>query len=160
MPSTFLQIGDLPSAGAEDKGWIPVKNVSLGVTTEVGKFERGKARQVATSEHNDVEIKKPLDRSSLFLNLACSDGRLLKNVGLAFSREGEKEIYLKVELKNVYVSETGLDVADGEEPEETIKLNYEAIVWKFRPKLKSGQMGNWVQAGWDRGELKEIASGG
>ncbi|HEV2971895.1 MAG TPA: type VI secretion system tube protein Hcp [Pirellulales bacterium] len=156
MPSTFLQIADLPAAGAEDKGWIPVKNVSLGITTEVGKFERGKARQVNTSEHNDIEIKKPLDRASLFLDVACSDGRVLKSVGLAFSREGEKEIYLKVELKNVFVSEIGLDIADGEEPEETVKLNYESIVWKFRPKLKSGQMGNWVAAGWDRSELREI----
>ena len=159
MPSSFLQIADLPSAGAEDKGWIPVKNVTLGMTTEIGKFERGKLRQVNTSEHNDIEVKKPLDRSSLFLNVACSDGRLLKSVGLAFSREGEKEIYLKVELKNVYVSEIGLDIADGEDPEETVKFNYESIVWKFRPKLKSGQMGNWLQSGWDRGELKEIGGG-
>lgn len=157
MPSTYLQIPDLPSAGAEDKGWIPVKNVSLGMTTEISKMERGKIRQVNTSEHNDVEVKKPLDRSSLFTNIACADGRLLKNVALAFTREGEKEIYFKIEMKNVYVSEVGVDIADGEEPEETIKFNYESVVWKFRPKLKSGQMGAWLQAGWDRAELKEIA---
>ncbi len=159
MPSTYLQIADLPSAGAEDKGWIPVKNVSLGITAEVSKMERGKMRQVATSEHNDVEVKKPLDRSSLFTNLACADGRLLKTVSLAFTREGEKDIYFKVEMKNVYVSEVGLDIADGEEPEETVKFNYETIVWKFRPKLKSGQMGNWLANGWDRSELKEVSSG-
>ena len=157
MPNTFLQIADLPSAGAEDKGWIPVKNVSSGVTSEIGKFERGKARVVNLSEHNDMEVKKPMDRASPFLSVCCSDGRLLKAVTLAFTRDGEKEIYLKLEMKNVYVSEVSCDIADGEEPDETVKFNYESIVWKFRPKLKSGQLGAWVQGGWDRSEGKEIA---
>ncbi len=157
MPNTFLQLADLPSAGAEDKGWFPVKNVSGGVTAEIGKFERGKARTINMSEHNDLEVKKGLDRASPFLNVSCSDGRVLKSVSLAFSRDGEKDIYLKLEMKNVYVSEISLDIADGEEPEETVKFNYESIVWKLRPKLKSGQLANWMQAGWDRAEGKEIA---
>jgi len=158
MPNSFLQLPDLPSAGAEDKGWFPVKNVSLSVANEVGKFQSGKPRSIGYSEHEAVEVKKALDRASVFLSLAASDGRVLKTVNLAFNKEEEKEFFLKLELKNVYVAEIGLDVADGDDPEETVKFNYEQIVWKVRPKLKSGKFGDWVQGGWNRMEQKEVTS--
>lgn len=158
MPNSFLQLPDLPSAGAEDKGWFQVKNVSLSTATEIGKFESGKLRSVAYSLHEAVEVKKGLDRASVFLNLAASDGRVLKAVNLAFNKEEEKEFFLKIELKNAYVAEISWDVADGDDPEETVKFNYEQIVWKVRPKLKSGKFGDWVQGGWNRMEQREVTA--
>jgi type VI secretion system Hcp family effector len=157
MP-TFLQIVDLPAGTFEDKGWLPVKSISQSVTTEIGKFESGKARQVAYSEAADLEVKRTFDRASLFLQSTCSSGEVLKAVNLVFSRSDEKEFYLKIEMKNVYISEFGVDISDGEDPEETVKFNYESVVWKFRPKFKSGKLGEWMQAGWDRFERK--ATGG
>ncbi len=157
MPNTYLQIADLASAGAEDKGWLPCKNVSAEVSVEIGKFERGKLRTVARSEHGDIEVKRLMDRASPFLHVCCSDGRVLKNVNLAFSKDGDKEIYLKLELKNVYVSNISLDISDGEEAEETVKFNYEQIAWKIRPRLKSGQLAPWVSSGWDRAEGVETS---
>ncbi len=159
MPNTYLQLADLPSAGAEDKGWLPCKNVSTGVSIEIGKFERGKLRTLARSEHADIEVKRLMDRASPFLHVCGSDGRMLKTVSLAFSKDGDKEIYLKLEMKNVYVSDISLDISDGEEAEETVKFNYEQIVWKIRPRLKSGQLAPWVSAGWDRAEGVEVQVG-
>ncbi|HEX3998599.1 MAG TPA: type VI secretion system tube protein Hcp [Pirellulales bacterium] len=156
MP-TFLQILDLPAGTFEDKGWLPVKSISQSVTTEVGKFEAsGKARHVPYSEAGDVEVKRTFDRGSLFLQSTCSSGELLKGVNLVFSRADEKEFYLKIEMKNVYISEFGVDISDGEDPEETVKFNYESVVWKFRPKNKAGKLLDWMQAGWDRFERKPV----
>jgi type VI secretion system Hcp family effector len=156
MPSSFLQIVDLPSAGAEDKGWFPIKNVTQSSASEVGKFASGRGREVGYSEHEPLEVKKGLDRSSVFLHMACSSGRLLKAVNLAFNKEDDKEFFLKLELKNVYVSEIALDVSDGDDPEETVKFDFETIVWKVRPKLKSGKFAEWMQGGWNRSDHTEI----
>jgi type VI protein secretion system component Hcp len=81
---------------------------------------------------------------------------LLKAVNLAFNKEDDKEFFLKLELKNVYVSEMALDVSDGDDPEETVKFNFELIVWKIRPKLKSGKFGDWMQGGWNRSDRAEV----
>ena len=153
-----MQLVDLPSAGAEDKGWFPIKSISQSMTTEVGKFTSGHAREVAYSEFESLEVKKLLDRSSVFLRTACSGGKLLKGVNLAFNKEDDKEFFLKLELKNVYISEMALDVSDGDDPEETVKFNFESIVWKVRPKLKSGKFGEWIQGGWNRLERTEVTA--
>jgi len=159
MSNTFMQIPDLPMIGGEDgsKMWIPIKSISQGITQEVSKFEKGKPRQLGKSDHNDFEAKKVMDKSSPFLYVICSDGRLISAVNFAFSRSDEKDIYLKMELKRVYIVELTTEVDDGEEPEETLKLNYEAIEWKYRPKLKGGKLGEWIQLGWDRLEYREIS---
>jgi type VI secretion system Hcp family effector len=158
MPASFMQLVDLPSTGAEDKGWFAIKSISQSLTSEVGKFASGRAREVGYSEFEPLEVKKLLDRSSLFLRLTCASGRLLKAVNLAFNKEDDKEFFLKLELKNVYISEIGLDVSDGDDPEETVKFNFESIVWKIRPKLKSGKFGEWLQGGWNRGERTEVTA--
>lgn len=155
MP-TFLQIVDLPAGQFEDKGWLPVKSITSSVTTEIGKFEGGKARDIPYSEAGDLEVKRVFDRASLYLQSVCSSGELLKGVNLVFSRADEKEFYLKIEMKNVYISEFGVDISDGEDPEETVKFNYESVVWKFRPKNKAGKLLDWIQAGWDRFEKKAL----
>lgn len=160
MPNTFMQIPDLPVIAGEEaaKWWIPIKSISQGITMEVSKFERNKLRQVGRSEHNDFEVKKVIDRSTPTLNIVAAEGRLLSAVNFAFSRSDEKDIYLKIELKNVYIAEITLEVEDGDEPEETIKLNYESIDWKYRHKSKSGKLGEWIVAGWDRLEYRETAA--
>ena len=156
MP-TFLQIADLPTGTFEDKGFFPVKSISQSVNTEIGKFEApGKPRNIPYSDAGDLEVKRIFDRASLFLQATCSSGELLKQVNLVFSRADEKEFYLKIEMKNVYISEFSVDISDGEDPEETVKFNYESVVWKFRPKNKAGKLLDWMQAGWDRFERKAI----
>ena len=155
MSNSFMQVPDLPGLTPEEaKAWIPIKSVSQSIKVETGKFEKGKPRAVGRAEHEDLEIKKPFDRTSLALNLACCEARLIPALNLAFKREDEKEIYLKCELKDVYIADLEVSVDDGEAPEETLKVSFRSIDWKFRPKLKGDKLGDWVQAGWDRQEQK------
>ncbi len=157
MP-TFLQIVDLPAGAFEDKGWLPVKSISNSITTEIGKYEQpGKARNIPYSEAGDMEVKRTFDRASVYLQSCCATGELLKGVNLVFSRADEKEFYLKIEMKNVYISEFGVDISDGEDPEETVKFNYESVTWKFRPKNKAGKLLDWMQGGYDRFERKAVS---
>jgi type VI secretion system Hcp family effector len=161
MPNSFMQIPAIPPAGAEDKGWIPVKNLSFSMKTEIIKFDKGRARQLDRCQYEVATVKKVYDRSSLFLAIFISQGRMLPAVNLAFSREEEKDIYLKCELKNVLISELEFEVDDGSDPEETVKFDFQSIEWKFRAKLKGGKMGEWVHAGWDRlseGAMTDLVS--
>jgi type VI secretion system Hcp family effector len=151
MANSFMQIPELPGLPTDPyKGWIPIKSISHGIAVEISKFDRAAPRQLGHSEHSEITVKKNLDAASLPLRVFCSEGRMIPEVAFAFSREDEKDIYLKLELKQVYVSEMEIDVDDGEDPEESIKLNYQTIDWKFRPKLKGGKLGDWMQTGWDR----------
>jgi type VI secretion system Hcp family effector len=150
MANSFMQIPSIPAAGADDKGWIPIKSLAFSAKVEIGKFDKGRARPIDRCQHDVLTVKKPFDRSSLFVSIFCSQGRLLPAVNLAFSREDEKDIYLKCELKNVLISELEVEVDDGSDPEETLKLDYQSIEWKFRAKLKGGKLGEWMHVGWDR----------
>ncbi|MDZ4780779.1 MAG: type VI secretion system tube protein Hcp [Planctomycetia bacterium] len=150
MPS-FVQFPEIPSwADDPQRGWIPVKSISQNVTLEITKFEKGRARQTNRAEVNELEFKKIFDRSSMFLYAFVSEGHLLSAVNFAFTREDEKEVYLKCELKNVYIAEHGVEVDDGSDPEESFKLNFESIDWKFRPKNKAGKLGDWLHVAFNR----------
>ncbi len=150
MPS-FLQIPEIP-AWSDDpqRGWIPVKSISQNVTLEITKFEKGRPRQPGRAEVNELEFKKTFDRASMFLYAFASEGKLLSAVNFAFSREDEKEIYFKCELKNVYIAEQGIELDDGEEPQESYKLNFESIDWKYRPKTKAGKLADWLHVAFNR----------
>jgi type VI secretion system Hcp family effector len=153
MANSFMQVPDLPGLTPEEaKAWIPIKSISATVKVDSGKFEKGKPRVVGRSDHDELSVKKPLDRTSLALNMACCEARLIPAVNLAFKREDEKEIYLKCELRDVYIADMEISVDDGEAPEESLKLNFRSIEWKLRPKLKGDKLGDWVQVGWDRQE--------
>lgn len=157
MPS-YLQIPELP-AWSEDpqRGWIPIKSISQNVTLEVTKFEKGRARQTVHPESNEFEFKKVFDRASVFLYAFASEGKLLAAVNFAFSREDEKEIYLKCEMKNVFITEHGIELDDGEDPQDSFKLNFESIEWKYRPKTKGGKLGDWLHVGFNRQENQVTA---
>jgi len=150
MPNSYMQIPVIPAAGPDDKGWIPIKNLNFSMKTEIVKFDKGRPRQLDRCQYDVATVKKPYDRASLFLAVFISQGQMLPAVNMAFSREDEKDIYLKCELKNVLISEYEFEVDDGADAEETLKLDFQSIEWKFRPKLKGGKLGEWVHAGWDR----------
>jgi type VI secretion system Hcp family effector len=150
MPS-YLQIPEIP-AWADDpqRGWFPIKSISQNVTMEITKFEKGRLRQLNRAEVNELEFKKVFDRASLFLYGFAAEGKMLAAVNFAFSREDEKEIYFKCELKNVYIAEHGIELDDGEDPQDSFKLNFESIDWKYRAKGKSGKLADWQQVGFNR----------
>jgi type VI secretion system Hcp family effector len=150
MPS-FLQIPEIP-AWSDDpqRGWIPIKSINQNVTMEITKFEKGRPRQPNRAELNELEFKKEFDRASMFLYAFAAEGKLISAMNFAFSREDEKEIYFKCELKNVYIAEHGIELDDGEAPQDTFKLNFESIEWKYRPKTKGGKLAEWIQVGFSR----------
>lgn len=152
MPS-FLQIPEIP-AWAEDpqRGWFPIKSISQNVTLEITKFEKGRPRQTNRAEVNEFEFKKTFDRSSMFLYGFAAEGKLISAMNFAFSREDEKDIYLKCELKNVFIAEHGIELDDGEDPQDSFKLNFESIEWKYRPKTKGGKLADWLTVGFNRQE--------
>jgi len=150
MPS-FLQVPEIPTwADDPQRGWIPIKSISQNVTLEVTKFEKGRLRQTNRSEVNELEFKKVFDRASLFLYAFAAEGRMIAAMNFAFSREDEKDIYLKCELKNIYIAEHGIELDDGEDPQDSFKVNFESIDWKYRPKTKGGKLADWLHVGFNR----------
>ncbi len=148
-----MQIPSMPSDDPK-KAWIPIKSIAHGIAAEIGKFDQGKPRPVNRSEHNELEVKKQMDLSSLYLATCINEGQVIPLISFAFSREDEKDVYLKCEITDSYITEISLDVDDGETAEESVKLSYTSITWKFRPKIKD-KLGDWVQMGWDRQKRRE-----
>lgn len=157
MSNSYMQIAGY-TAHPEDpkKGWIAIKSIAYGITAEIGKFEQGKPRQINRSEHNELEVKKPMDRSSLFLSQQANNQTVIKQITFAFTREDEKDVYLKCEITDCYITEISIDVDDGEDPEESVKLSYTSLTWKYRPKIKGDKLGDWEVMGWDRQKRKDL----
>lgn len=160
MPNTFMQIVDLPAEAVDEttKGWINIKSCSLEMNIEINDFVDSKARQRTTGKLNlgELEVRKQVDRTSPVLYVYSCTGLIIPAININFRREDEKDFYLKYELKDIIIASISTSVDDGEHPDETLKLNYREITWRFRPKIKDDQWGNWVAKSWDRQQGREV----
>ncbi|HEY1065384.1 MAG TPA: type VI secretion system tube protein Hcp [Pirellulales bacterium] len=154
MPNSFMQIPNLPPEYTDEatKGWIDVKSCGFEQEMEIQDFadSKAKVRNAAKATLANMEVQKLLDKTSIWLMLACASGEVIPEINFSFRREDEKELYLKYELKDVLIQSLSRSLDDGEHPSETLKLNYRQIIWKFRPKKKDDTLGEWIIAGWDR----------
>jgi type VI secretion system Hcp family effector len=154
MSNTYMQIPSLVDKGSDDpfKGWFDIEGASHSIALEVTDFNetRDRLRTGEKVSHEVMEVKRKMDAASPALYVLVSQAVPIPVVHLAFRREDEKEIFLKYELRNVLITELSISVDDGEVPEEELKLNYQEIIWKFRPKLPNNTYGNWIRRGWDR----------
>ncbi|QGJ71664.1 Hypothetical protein PBC10988_33710 [Planctomycetales bacterium 10988] len=159
MAHSFMHISDLPKEAVdpEFKNWIDIKGASSGMDVEFEDFTatRNRLRTLNKLNMEAIEVTRSVDRASLYLRLWCAMRKNIPSITLAFRRESDKELYLKYELQDVAFVGYSYSVDDGESPEETIRLNFRTIVWKFREK-KDDKWGSWMKVGFDCQHQQEM----
>lgn len=124
-------------------GWINLHNVSETVTRAVEAGHSGTARTRSGTILEEITVVKEVDRTTTEILKACSGGTTFPEVfiHLCTSIEQEKisyslHPYLEFRMFSVKVTSyeiecTGLD--DGSIPTETLRLNFDKVVWKYWP---------------------------
>ena len=133
MPSNiYLKIAGIDGA-SKVKGFekqIEVFSFSHGVSfpmTSGARSDEGDDRQ-GRSHHEDFTIVKKADDTSPNLFLHCSSGKLLSNATLSIMGNDQKKIFA-FELEKVFITSVSVSGGPGDDPIETVTLNYASIKW-------------------------------
>jgi type VI secretion system secreted protein Hcp len=117
---------------------------------------------------SDVRFRKPLDRSTPLLMVACASGQRIADARFAFVRasSGGQQEFCRVTLTDVVI--TALTQTAGDDAQyplsfdaldtgasahgilDILSLAYSTIVWEYTPISKSGKAEPLVTTGWDR----------
>lgn len=139
MPDYYLKItinGDEVKGESSDDAhaeWIEISSLSESISQAASSAaSQGGATPEGRSHHGDVVVTKQYDVSSPMLALACSTGMRVDEAVIELCRAtGEKTSYLKITLKNGFISSYSFGGA-GDTPDETISIAYTEIEWEYK----------------------------
>ena len=151
----FLEIDKLDGESQDKthKNHIQIVGWSWAVA-QTGTSSSGGGASAGKTEHNDLEVRKVVDRASAVLFEWCSSGQHIAFVNLTVRKAGGEALeYLIIRLEDVLI--TSFDI--GGEPkddqvQETIRLNYARASITYTPQEASGAGGGKITGGWN---LKE-----
>ena len=118
-----------------------------------------------------VRFRKPVDKGSVLLLLACASGLHIKDARFTFRRDSGPDFHT-VTLEDVLVTHIAEQAGTGEQYPltfegltagaeragllEEVTLEFARIVWEYRPIELDGTPGPPVRAGWDLKLNKKI----
>jgi len=151
----FLEVEKLAGESQDKthKDQIQIIGWSWAVA-QTGTSATGGGASAGKTEHNDLEVRKVVDRASPVLFEWCSAGQHIGFVNLTVRKAGGEALeYLIIRLEDVLI--TSFDI--GGEPkddqvQETIRLNYARASITYTPQEASGAGGGKITGGWN---LKE-----
>jgi type VI secretion system secreted protein Hcp len=151
----FLEVEKLAGESQDKthKDQIQIVGWSWAVA-QTGTSATGGGASAGKTEHNDLEVRKVVDRASPVLFEWCSAGQHIGFVNLTVRKAGGEALeYLIIRLEDVLI--TSFDI--GGEPkddqvQETIRLNYARASITYTPQEASGAGGGKITGGWN---LKE-----
>ena len=121
--------------------WAVANESSVGMGQGSGK---GKARPgVLTFSH-------VYDKASPNIAKACASGKHFDDGVLTVRKSGEGQLdFLKVTMKQVFVTGVTPSATSGGEITETITLSYSDIEFEYKPQDDKGKLGGSVKFGWN-----------
>ena len=112
-----------------------------------------------------ARFRKPLDKASIPLMLACATGKHIKSARFAFRRQGSNSDYYTITLEEISVTHIAQRAGDGPqfplsfeslnqgaavtEFLEDVTLHYSRIKWHYLPLGPDGRAGSPIDGGWD-----------
>jgi type VI secretion system secreted protein Hcp len=153
---SFLLIDGIPGESLDDKhkDWIEILSFSHGIT-QPASATKGSAGGATTSrsEHGDYVITKYVDKASVKLAEACSNGKHISKIKIEMCRAGGTQVpYLVVNMEEVIISNIhAAGSADAKDfPTESVSFNYSKIDWTYtQQKRKDGSGGGNVTGKYD-----------
>ncbi len=146
----FLDLDGIPgdSDDAEFPHTFEILDWHLGATTSVGPETSGGARRKVKPQ--PLTVVKLLDQASPKLFLACATGKHIAKATLVARKASAKQPYLKVVLKDVYVSSyRSAPNSDGALPLDVVGLDYATLEIDYTVESPAGGIDKVVRAAFD-----------
>ena len=146
----FLKIEGIEGESADrtHKNEIDVLNWSWS-ESQSGTMSYGGGGGAGKVSMEDFRFTMRACKASPKLLLHCANGKHIPSALLTARKAGEtQQEYLKIKFTDLLVSsyQTG---GGGEEPLESISLNFSKIEFEYREQKKDGTLDGPIPAGWD-----------
>lgn len=148
----FLRIDSLEGESEDKahKGEIQIVGWAWEAS-QTGTSGLGGGSGAGKVEHQDIQIRKFVDRSSPVLYKLCCMGQHIKSADLTVRKAGGEALeYLVIHLEDLLITSFKL----GGEPKEdqvleTLSINFTRAAITYTPQVSAGVGGAKVSGGWD-----------
>jgi len=132
----------------DHKGEIEVLSWSWGVSNSAGLSGGGSGKGKASP--GDFTFMHLYDKASPVLAKQCVSGKHFKEVHLTARKAGEgQKDFLKVTMKEVFVTSVQPSGSSGGDLAESVSLSYKDVEFAYKPQDSKGGLGGEVKFGWD-----------
>jgi type VI secretion system secreted protein Hcp len=133
---------------ADHKGEIEVLSWSWDISNAGGISGGGSGKGKA--DPGDFYFNHLYDKASPNLAKKCAQGLHFKEVTVTSRKAGEgQKDFLKITMKEVFISSCSPAAASGGEIAEAVKMSYGSIDFAYKPQDETGKMGGEVKFGWN-----------
>jgi type VI secretion system secreted protein Hcp len=139
--------GDVTVVGHEKE--IELHSFQFSITNHV-TLSSGGGSGAGMAQFSEIVVTKNMDKSSPLILLKTADGSHITQVDIFFVKttSSGSQTYLHYILQDVIIS--GYSVSSGgDNPTESISLNFAKIQFAFIPTNPDGTAGSPIQVGWD-----------
>ncbi len=138
---------DVESAHKDHKGEVQVLSWSWSVANPSAPFGGGSGQ--GKGDPGYFSFTHNFDKSSPVLAKRCADGKHFPTVTLTARKSGEgQKDFLKVTLKEVFITSAVTSGGGGGEIVDNISMTYGDIEFDYKPQDKEGGLGGSVKFGW------------
>jgi len=135
--AAYLKIAGIEGEATEqghDK-WINLETVTAPISRSIPEGAVDQARARGTTTLSDIQVTRPVDKSSVKLSESCAQGQFIDEAEIHLSTQvkGKEEPYLKYKLKNVIITSYCLsgNASGSPQPSEVFTLNFTDIEWTY-----------------------------
>jgi type VI secretion system secreted protein Hcp len=140
---------DGESTHKDHKGEIQVMSWSWGVSNASSATAGGGSGKGKAQAH-DFNIVHSYDKASPVLAKACAGGKHFKSAVLTARKAGEgQQDFLKVTMKEVFITSITPGGASGGEITESVTMTATDIEFEYKPQDDKGGLGGGVKFGWN-----------
>jgi len=137
--------------------WIELKTFNFAVSRNISTGAHGATRESSAPSLSDIVVTKLHDVSStkLFQNALAGDADVKVQIKMTTTTKNKTETFLTYELSDCSIS-SFQESSDGEQPHESLSLNYLKIMVTPTPLDKSGQIKKGDVVSYDLQQMKTI----
>ena len=136
------------STHKDHKGEIEVLSWAWGVSNSAALSGGGSGKGKATP--GDFTFTHLYDKASPVLAKHCVSGKHFPTMVLTARKAGEgQKDFLKVTMKEVFVTSTQPGGSSGGDLHESVSLSYKDIEFAYKPQDDKGGLGGAVKFGWN-----------
>ena len=137
------------SAHKDHKGEIEVLSWSWGVSN-MSSAATGGGSGKGKASGQDLHFMHFYDKASPVLAKKCAQGVHFKEVVITSRKSGEgQKDFLKVTMKEVFISSVTLGANSGGDMAESVSMSYASVDFSYKPQDEKGGLGGEVKFGWN-----------
>jgi type VI secretion system secreted protein Hcp len=150
----FLKLDGITgeSQAAGFAGYIELISFSFGATNSAATTSRSTGAGSGRAKPLEISVTKYIDKSSPILMLRTAQGKLISTGQVQVAAQGDRLVYLKVELTDVLVSSYRIDTDTGSGgglPTESFALSFDKIQYSYYPQAPAGGLDRPVTMAWN-----------